>query len=136
MDGRGQVPGRHDEIGPLGANRGDRADVALLECFGPQHRAGDLPGDGNHGDRIRPRPHYSGHQVRRARTGGGDAHARLSGNPGVSIGGVGGGLLVADQDMPDLGIAPKRIIERQDRAAGVAENYVHAFPEQAFTDDL
>ena len=38
--------------------------------------------------------------------------------------------------MPDLGIAPKGIVEGQDGPSRVAEDDVNAFPEQTFADDF
>ena len=48
---------------------------------------------------------------------------------------VRGALLVADQDVADPG-SRQRVVDRQDRAAGIAEDGVDAFPHQAFPDDL
>ena len=53
---------------------------------------------------------------------GAQADADLAGGAGVAVGGVGGALLVADQDVAELGVVAPDVVERQDHAAGVAED--------------
>ena len=81
-------------------------------------------------------PIRAGYQVGSPGPGGGNTHTNLAGNPGVTVGGVGGGLLVAHQYVPQLGIAPKSIVERQNSPAGVPEKDVNSFPDQTFADDF
>ena len=64
------------------------------------------------------------------------ANAHPASNAGVPVGGMGGCLLVAHQDMAQVREAPQRVVKRKDCPAGVAENDVHAFAAQAFADDL
>ena len=98
----GQAIGRHHHEALLGAGVGDGADVAFLERLGAQGRARDLPGDGDHRQRIGLGPHDAGDEVGGAGPGGGDADAHFATDAGVGVGGVGGGLFVADQDVPQL----------------------------------
>ena len=80
------------------------------------------PGDRHHRDRIHLRVGQRGDQVRRARTRGRHAHADLAGGVGVSAGGVSGALLVAHQDVAQLLRVEQRVVHRQHRAAGDAED--------------
>ena len=120
-DGAGQVGGGQHEIGALGADGSDAANVALLERLGAQRGAGDLAGDGDHGHAVGLGAHDPGNEVRGAGAGGGDADAGFASYPGIAVGGVGCGLLVPDQDVAQLRVGPQRVIEGQDGPAGVSE---------------
>ena len=50
--------------------------------------------------------------------------------PGVAVGGVGGALLVADEDVAQLGVVVPDVVERQDHAARVAEDDIHALADE------
>ena len=67
----------------------------------------------------------AGDQVGGARARGGDADADPAGGARVAVGGEGRALLVADQDVPQRA-TDQRVVDRHDRAAGVAEDEVHA----------
>ena len=58
------------------------------------------------------------------------------GDPGIAIGGVSRGLFVAHQDVAQLRIGPKSVVEGKNRPAGMAEDNLDALPEQAFADDF
>ena len=60
-------------------------------------------------------------QVGGARARGRHAHAHAAGRRGVPLGGVAGTLLVPHQDVPDRGVH-QRVVRREDRAAGDAED--------------
>ena len=51
-------------------------------------------------------------EVRRAGSGGAHAHADLAGDTRVAVGGVGAALLVADEDVAELGIVAEDVVER------------------------
>ena len=85
----------------------------------------DLAGDGDHGDRVHLRVGERGDQVAAAGAGRGHGDAHLAGRPRVSLGGVAGPLLVAAQHVPHAGVE-QRVVGRQDRAAGDAEDDVDA----------
>ena len=59
------------------------------------------------------------------------AHADLAAGPGVAVGGVGAALLVADEDVPDLGVVAEDVVDRQDDAARVAPEDVGALRDAA-----
>ena len=70
--------------------------------------------------------------------GPGRAHADadLAGDAGVAVGGVGAALLVADEDVADLGVVAEDVVERQDHAARVAEEDVDALADERLADDV
>ena len=70
--------------------------------------------------------------------GPGRAHADAdpAGDAGVAVGGVGAALLVADEDVAQLGVVAEDVVERQDHAAGVAEEDVDALAEERLADDV
>jgi hypothetical protein len=68
-----------------------------------------------------------GDHVQRARAAGGEADADFAGGAGVAVGHVAGALLVADQDVVELGVAGQGVVDGQVGAAGVAEDQVNAF---------
>ena len=121
LNGRRQIGRRHHQVGALGADRRNGADVALLKGFRPQGRARHLPGNGDQRHRVGFRPHQSSDQVRRPRPGSSHADPHLAGDPGVAIGGVGRRLLVPHQDMPQLRIPPQGIVKGQYRPPGMPE---------------
>ena len=131
-DGRRQVGCRHDHVGLFGAGGGDGTDVAFLERLRSQRRAGHLAGDGHHGHRIGLGPHDAGDQVRRSRPGGGDANADLAADPGIAVGGVGGGLLVAHQNVTQLRVAPQSVVKGKNGPSGMAEQHLYPLPGSGF----
>ena len=57
----------------------------------------------------------AGDQVGGARAGGGQADAHLAGGPGIAVGGMGGALLVAHQDVAQLRVLRQGIVEAAER---------------------
>ena len=109
----------------LGDRHRDAADVGLLEGVGADRGRGHLAGDGDHRHRVHVGVGDRRDQVGRARAAGGHADADLAGGDGVPLRGVAGALLVAHQDVPDLGVV-EGVVRRQDRAAGDAEDVLRA----------
>jgi hypothetical protein len=66
---------------------------------------------------------------------GRNRHADAAACPGVSIGHVGRALFVPDQDVVDR-VFQHRVIGRQNRAAGIPKDGLHALVGQALPDDL
>src|SRR5581483_9620335 len=77
----------------------------------------------------------AGDQVRCAGARGGAADADTAGGSRVAFGGEGGVLLVAHQDVADRMVV-ESVVERQGDAAGVTEDAVYVFTNQAFEQDL
>ena len=115
---------------------GDAGDVGFLEGVASDGGAGNLPGDADDGDGVHLRGGESGDEVGGAGAGGGGADADFAGGAGVAVGGHGGGLFVADEDVAQLWVAGEGAVEGEHGAAGQAEDGIHAFPQQAFADDL
>ncbi len=109
----------------LDDRQGQPEHVQFLERVGAQQRGGDLAGDADHRHRIQHRIGDAGDQVGGARAGGGDADADPATGTGETVGGQGGALLVADQDVLQPGIH-QGVVERHDGAARIAEQRMHA----------
>ena len=77
-----------------------------------------------------------GDEVGGAGAGGGEADAGAPGDARVTVGGVCGSLFVADQDVLDVGVLAELVIERQNNAAGVAEEDIDALRTEAFHQDF
>ena len=112
------------EVVVLGDRHRDAADVGLLEGVGADGGRVHLTGDGDDRHRVHVGVGERGDQVGRARARGGHADADPAGRGGVALGRVAGALLVADQDVAHLDRVEQRVVGRQDRAAGDAEDGV------------
>ena len=71
-------------------------------------------------------------EVGRARPGRADAATDFAGRAGVAFGHVTCALFVARENAPDFFLLSQCIVNRQNRAAGNAEQHVHAFAFQSF----
>ena len=49
---------------------------------------------------------------------------------------MGAALLVSDEDVTDLGVLAEDVVERQDDAAGIAEEDVDPLPDEGLADDV
>ena len=119
----------------LGDRQRDAGDVGLLERVGSDERAADLAGDADDRRRVHHRGRDAGHHVRRAGPGGRDGDADLPGRARVAVGHVRRALLVAHEDVADR-IVEHRVVRRQDRAARIAEDDVHALAHEAVPENL
>ncbi len=121
-----------DEI-VFGDRHGDAGDVHFLEGVPAQQRHRHIARDGHHRDGIHIRRGNAGDQIGRAGAGGGEAHPHLSGGPGISVGRVGGALLVGGHHMPDpAAVFIKGVIDVEHRPAGIAEHGIDPLLEQTF----
>ena len=102
----------------------------------PIRAARHVARDRDHRDRVEEGGPDPGHEVRGAGSGGAHADPDLAGHPGVAVGGMGPALLVADEDVAQLGVVAEDVVERQDHAAGVAEEDVRALEEERLADDV
>jgi hypothetical protein len=98
----GQAVGFLDQPVGLGAGAGDAHGVRLLEGVRADHEGGDLAGEDDDGDGVHQRVGEAGDGVGGAGARGDERHADLAGGAGVALGGVDGGLLVADEDVVDV----------------------------------
>ena len=83
----------------LGKGEGHAHDVGLLEGVLAERGPADLAGYGDHRHGVHLGGCEAGDQVGGAGAAGRDTHADLAGRAGVAIGGVGGGLFVAGEDV-------------------------------------
>ena len=60
----------------------------------------------------------------------------LPGRARIALGGVGRGLLVADEDVLDPRLLEQRVIDRQHRAARIAEHILDAEVGQGLNEDI
>ena len=93
-----------------------------------------LAGDAHQRDRIHHRVGEPGDCVGRAGAGRDEQDADLAGRARIALGGVGRALLVAHEDVADLFLVEDRVIDRQHRAAGIAEDDIDALILQRFDD--
>ena len=122
MIARGMSVGVGDQHVVLGDRHRDAGDVGFLEGIGADQRAGLLPGDRDHRDRVHVRVGDRGDEVRRARTRRRHADADLAGGLRVPGGRVPRALLVADEHVPHPRGVQQRVVGGKDRAAGNAEH--------------
>ena len=101
VDGLGDVFHVHDQHVVLGDGQSYPGYVGLLESVAADGGPGHLSGDGHYGDRIHLGGGDAGDHICRAGSRRRDADADLARGPGVAVGGHGGGLFVAHQDMAD-----------------------------------
>ena len=131
-----QLVGVAHQVVVLGHRQGDAVDVDLLEGILADERGRDVAGDGDHRDRIEHRRPDAGDEVRGAGAGRAHAHPDGARDPRVPVGGVGPALLVADEDVAQLRVVAQDVVQRQDHAAGVAEEDVDALAEEGLAQDV
>ena len=83
----------------FGDRHGDTADIDLLETILAQQLGRNVPGEGNHGNRIHVCGSQAGDQVCRSRTTGGEHHADFSRRAGIAVRSMRRALFMAGQDM-------------------------------------
>ena len=122
----GQVFDPAHQIIVLGATAGDAGGVALLERVRADEMGRHLAGDADQRDRIEQRVGQAGDRVGGAGTGRDQQNADLAGRAGVALGRVGRALLMAHENVPQLVLIEDRVVDRQHRAARIAEHDVDA----------
>ena len=98
-------------------------------------RCGHLAGDADQRNRIHHRGGDAGDQVGGAGAGGRERDADLAAGARVAVGHVRGALFVADQHVANR-VVEQRVVGRQNRAARIAEDGVHALFHQDRPDDV
>ncbi len=126
MQDFGEVLDAFDQPVVLGAGARDAHRVAFLEGVRADQRRRDLARDADERDGIHQRVLQGRHRIGRAGTGCDQHDARLAGGAGIALGRVAGALLVADQDVLDLGLLEQRVVDGKDGAAGIAEEMLDA----------
>ena len=115
-----------DQIIMLGARPRDADGVAFLEGVVADQMGRHLAGDADQRDRIHQRVGEAGHRVGRARARGHQHAADFAGRARVAFRRVRRALLVPHQNVLDLVLREQRVVDRQHRAARIAEQMLHA----------
>ena len=131
-----ELGGGADQEVVLGDGQGQAVGIHLLESVGADQGLGHLAGDGHQGDGIQLGISDGREQVGGAGPRGGDAHGRLSRDPGHALGHEAGALLVPGQHVVDAGGAGQGVVEGQDGAARDAGHGTDALAFQQAHDDL
>ena len=136
VDRRAELGGILDQVIVLRTMPRDADGVRFLERVGPDQRGRHLAGDHDHRDRIHQRIGNAGNRVGRAGARGDEHHAGLAGRARVTLGGMRGGLLMANEDVLDPPRPEQRVVDWQHRATGVAEHDFHAEIAQRLDQDV
>ena len=116
----GKTLGVEDPEVVLGDRHHEAVGIDFLEGLGAEEVGADLSGECDHGDGIRIGGGDSGDQVGGSGSAGGETDSGGSGSPRVTVGHVGGALLVPYEDMPYVGLQ-ELIVDGDDGGTGVAE---------------
>ena len=109
---------------------------ARLTC-GPEQFGADLSGDEHQRRGVHQGVGESRDGVRGAGARSDQADAHAPADPGISLRGVYGALLVAHEDVAQsVAIVVQRVVDGDDGPAGVAENGVDAFDQERFEQGL
>ena len=110
---------------------GDPGDVDFLKAVLSDEGKGDVAGDGHEGNRIQHGGGNSRHEICGAGAGGCDDDAGLSGGSGISVGRVGGALLVCRQNVIyTVTVVIELVINVDGLPAGITEHVGNALFEQ------
>ena len=120
----------------LGAGPRDADRVAFLEGVVADEMGRHLAGDADERDRIHQRIGEAGHRIGGARARGDEHDAGLAGRARIAFGRMGGALLVAHQDVLHLLLLEDLVIDRQHRAARIAEHMLDPLVRQRLQHDL
>ena len=110
----------------LGAGPRDADRVAFLESVGADQRGRHLAGEADQRDRIHQRVLQRRHRIGGAGSGGHQHDARLAGRARIAFGRMARALLVAHENVLDIVLLEQLVIDRQHRAAGIAEEVLDA----------
>ena len=121
-----EILGALDEVVVLGRGAGDAGGVGLLEGVVADQMGRHLAGQAHERDAVHQRIDQARHRIGGAGAGGDEHAAHPPGGARIALRGMHRGLLVAHQDVADRVLLEHRIIDRQHRAAGIAENHLDA----------
>jgi hypothetical protein len=115
---------------------GDAHRVGFLKGVGADQAGRHLSGDDDHRDGVEQGVGDAGDRIGGTRAGGDEHHARLAGRASITLGRVGCGLFMPNKNMADLRLLEQRIVDRQHRAAGIAEHDLDAEVGQRLDEDI
>ena len=136
VQGAGQVGHVAHQDVVLGGRSGDADGVALLEGVGADQVGGHLAGEDHERHRVHQRIDDAGHRIGGPGAGSDEHHARLARGPRIALGRMHRALLVAHEHVAQPRLMVQRVVDRQDRAAGIAEQRLDALIDQRPHDDL
>ena len=132
----GQFADVLDQIIVLGAGPRDAGRVGFLEGVVADQMRRHLAGQADDRHRIHQRVGQPGDGVGRAGAARHQHDADPAGRARIALGGMHRALLMAHQDVAQRVLLEQRIVDRQDRAAGIAENDIDALIDQSLDDDI
>ena len=132
----GQVAHVLDQEVVLDDRAGDADGVALLEGIEADRGGRHLAGDHHHRDRVHVGGGDAGDRIGHAGAGGDQGHADIAGGTRIAVGRMDRRLFVADQDVLDRLLLVQRVVDVQDRAAGIAPDELDAFGLKAAHEDF
>jgi hypothetical protein len=123
----GDLVGAIDHARPLGERTEQGGLVELGQDVASARADRDVGGHGEHRNRGFVGLDHARQEVGRAAAGWPFAHPDAAGDPGVGVGHVRGGALVAGQHVGDAVVEPvERIVQRQAGVAAQTEDVAHA----------
>ena len=128
--------GVHNQGVVLGDREGDARGVSLLEGVGTNGGAGHLSDHSNDRNGVHLGRRDAGYEVGRSGAGRGPAYADFACYAGVTVGGVGGALLVTSENVSKLRVLRQRLVEGQDCSAGKTEDVYDALTYKALAQQL
>ena len=111
----------------LDARSCDPDRIHLLERIISNQMGWHLTGKYDHRDGIHIGGGDSGDGVGDTRPRRDQNHARLAGRSGIAVRRMGRRLFVANEDMPHILLAIKRVVNVKCRASGITENQFNSF---------
>ena len=132
----GQLADVLDEIIVLCARPRDAGRVGFLKCVVADQVRRDLARQANDRHRVHQRVGEPGDCIGRAGTARYKDDPDTAGRAGIALGRVHGPLLMPHEDVAQRILLEKRIVDRQDGTAGIAEYDIDALVHQSLDDDL
>ena len=114
----------------LGTGAGDAGGIGFLEGVLPDQMGRHLPGQADNRNGVHERVGQARDSVGRTGAGGHQHTAHFTGRAGIALGRVDRRLLVAHEDVPDRILLKQGIVNRQDCAAGIAEDDFYPLLDQ------
>ena len=136
VDDGGQRFRVFDEVIMLCAMARDADGIGLLKRVRADQRGWHLPRDHDQRDRIEESIGDAGDGVGGTRARCHQHDARLAGRARIALGRVGGGGFMAHEDVADAGVLKQGIVNRQHRAARIAEHEFDPLALKAVNEDL
>src|SRR5581483_7192532 len=120
-----------NQAAPFGKRKRQAENIRFLERVGPYQCTTNLASDAHQRNRIHLRISNSGDKIGCARPAGCNRDANLYGRSRMAFSGEDRALLVPSKNVANAATL-KRVIQRHDRAAGIAEDQINAFGAQTF----